>query len=87
MKTVADFSTTVCGIPCGVVIVDYTFVPPFNNNPRLCDSDWDYYGYEEMDWYLVNRKGYKAEWLENKMSDSDTASVKEEISNYKRGDE
>lgn len=60
MKHIADFETEINGIPCGVVITHYLKVLP----DRGADSDVDFYGYTERDWFVVDRKGYKAQWLE-----------------------
>lgn len=75
-----DFETTVCGIPCGVVITHYLDVPgSFNRN---ANSDVDYYGLTECDWYLVDRKGYKAKWLEKKLTNKDIDRINYEIEKY-----
>ena len=79
MKETATFSTTVCGIPCGVFVDDYVHVPPFRGSPQLCDSDMDYYGYTEIDWHLLDRKGYKADWLKRKMNKFDVEQLEIEI--------
>lgn len=31
-------------------ITDYRYAPPFNGPAHLCDSDYDFYGYEEIDY-------------------------------------
>ena len=75
-KFVPDYEITVCGIPCGVVIQDYTIAPPYRGPAQRCDSDVDYYGYTEIEWFLIDRKGYSAEWLERKM---DEAGLRKEV--------
>ena len=45
-------------------------------------SDVDYYGYEELDFTVYDRKGYKAPWLEKRMSDQDVEKIKTEIVCY-----
>lgn len=57
---VADFTTRIDGIPCGIKI-DSIY------------EDWDF---PERRWPVVeftvlDRKGYVADWLANKMTDSD----------------
>lgn len=79
MKQVADFETTVCGIPCGVIVDDCIVVKPFKGSPHLCDSDIDYYGYTEINFTLLDRKGYQADWLRRKMSAEDVELLEEEI--------
>lgn len=74
----ADFETTVGGIPCGVVIDLYEVNRPCAN----ADNPWDYYGYTECDWHLVDRKGYKAAWLANKMTPEDSRRIAQEIEKH-----
>lgn len=54
-----QFETTVCGIPCGVVI-----------------EEW---GPDYVNYFLVDRNGYRAEWLEKRMSRSDIDKLLEEM--------
>lgn len=62
----------VCGIPCQVEILSARYHRPQSLNPYNCDSDKDYYGYwGEIDYQLYDRRGYRAKWLENKMSSKD----------------
>ena len=69
---------TVAGIPCQVGIIDFSHVP--GSYSRNEDSDWDYYGYSDSDWELLDRKGYVAgRWLTDKMTKSDIAQIEEEI--------
>lgn len=75
MKHNADFDTTVSGIPCGVVVTHFLKVKADSR----ADNPWDYYGYTETEWFLVDRCGYAAGWLEKKMSDDDRARIEEEI--------
>jgi hypothetical protein len=42
----------------------------------------DYYGYEEMEWEVLDRKGYSAKWLEKKLTDNITNRIETEISEY-----
>ena len=83
MKYEADFETHVCGIPCGVVVVDFQHAPP---NRNCTDSDIDYYGYTECEWFVVDRTGYKAEWLEKKMSEKDSLRIDDEVFDYYKND-
>ena len=64
------------GIPCQVRVTDYVRVKP---NRLTWDSADDYYGYTEMEWELLDRKGYPAKWLENKLTDDDIERIENEI--------
>ena len=63
---------TVCGIPCQVEITNARYVKPQSYSPYNCDSDMDYYGYwSNVEYELYDRRGYRAKWLENKMTPQD----------------
>jgi len=87
----ADFDTTVAGIPCGVVITSYVGARPFRQHtfegagPGDCDAP----EYEEVEWRLVDSKGYPAQWLEEKLNDDDVTRITCECIEFKRseGDE
>lgn len=81
MKHTPDFSTTVCGIPCGVIIESFTDVKP---DYTSWASPEDYYGYTKSEWFIVDRKGYRAEWLENKMSQNDRDEINAEVTKHCR---
>ena len=76
----ANFTTTVSGIPCGVVIDSHTPARPFKQHtfsgagPGDCDPPEE----AEVEWYLVDRKGYYAAWLERKLTYNDCARIEEE---------
>lgn len=62
----------VCGIPCQVEIVNAHYVKPQSHNPYNCDSDMDHRGYwVNIIYDLYDRRGYRAKWLENKMTPKD----------------
>ncbi len=74
-----EIQSNVQGIPCLIGIGYYTKVA---GNPNTWDSDLDYYGYEEMEWDVLDRKGYSASWLEKKLTDRDRERIEIEISEY-----
>lgn len=68
------------GIPCQVEVTHARYVKPQSYNPYNCDSDMDYYGYwVNVNYELYDRKGYRAKWLENKMTSQDHADLLEFI--------
>lgn len=74
----AIVEVTVAGIPCqaGVIYFDHTDGSYSYN----ADSDHDYYGYSEIDWELLDRKGYVAgKWLTDKMTKRDAEEIEEKI--------
>ena len=45
-----------------------------------CPSDSDYYGDEEVEYSVLDRKGYPAAWLERKLTPKEHSRITEEIS-------
>lgn len=62
-------SVTVAGIPALVDVLHYHNQEPFKGPAMYCDSSDDWYGYSELDYVLLDRKGYRARWLEKKVKD------------------
>jgi len=73
--------TTVCGIPAQIGVVHFMEVKPSFRG----DSDLDYYGYSECDWDVLDRKGYKAPWLEKKLTDKERDRIEDKIYEVMRG--
>lgn len=69
----------ISGIPCLIKITNY-----FKQKPqgRGASSDWDCYGYSEAEWEVLDRKGYKANWLAKKLTSRDEDRINEEIEAY-----
>ena len=80
-KRVADFDTTVCGIPCGIILTHYWYMKG-NFSPRAVDPG-EYYGEEEIEFDVLDRKGYTANWLAQKMSEQDVIDIEEEIREHR----
>ena len=74
-----DIQTTVSGIPC-IARVTYFF----KQEPLgpMCDSDWDCYGYTEVDFDILDRRGRPAPWLERKLNDAERERISTEIEEY-----
>lgn len=64
------------GIPAIAKVTYYNKVKPWRGSAQTCDSDWDYYGYTEIEFDVLDRKGYPAAWLERKMSREDEDAIK-----------
>jgi len=56
--------TTVAGIPAQIGVIDFTSVR--GSKSYSAPSDVDFYGYTEMSFELLDRKGYRAAWLDAK---------------------
>lgn len=80
MKYIAEIETTVAGIPCFIGVTDYErYRPAFISGPPE-----DCYpaegGYGEYD--LLDRKGYRARWLERKITDRIDRELQDKIFDY-----
>ena len=71
--------SNISGIPCQIGISNYVSVA---GNPYTWDSDADYYGYTEMEWDVLDRKGYHASWLERKLDDKMRDRIETEIDEF-----
>ena len=69
---IAKIPSTVAGIPCLIGVMTYDSVA---GDSRCTDSDYDFNGYTDIDFEILDRKGYSAAWLEKKV----TSSVKDQI--------
>ena len=77
MSYIAEVEHRICGIPCLIGVIEYTHVKG-SFNPRE-DSDWDFYGYTDSEWEVLDRKGRKAPWLAKKLDDKEEELVEEAI--------
>lgn len=68
--------THIAGIPCQVEVTHFFVQKPLGPN---CDSDWDCYGYANIEFDVLDRKGYRAPWLEKKMSQADRERIEIQI--------
>lgn len=76
----AEIETTIAGIPCLIGVTHYECVRgSYSYNAA---SDMDYYGYREAEWEVLDRKGYKAAWLERKLTARDHDRINAEIDQY-----
>lgn len=85
-KQSIHFSSSICGIPCGIHIDSYIHVPPFKGSPQDCDNPDDYYGYIEAEYTILDRKGYPAEWLMLKLNPAEHERIVKEITAYRQSE-
>jgi hypothetical protein len=80
MSYIAEIESRVAGIPCIIGVTHFESVKgSFNYH---ADSDWDYYGYTECEFEVLDRRGRKAAWLERKLTDDMTQEIESEIAEY-----
>jgi len=63
-----DISTHVAGIPCIARVTAWEHQAPLGIH---CDSDWDAYGYDDIEFQILDRNGYEAPWLSAKLTAKD----------------
>jgi hypothetical protein len=73
--------TRIAGIPCKVR-VDSCVIQKGSYSYNA-PSDWDYYGYQEIEFTVCDRRGREAPWLSRKMTDKDIARIEQEIIEHK----
>lgn len=74
--------TRVAGIPCIVNVTRYSPEIPGRafGPPEDCSPDEP----EEFEWELLDRKGYRAKWLEAKLTPQEETRIEEGLSKYLR---
>lgn len=70
------------GIPCQIRVDHYEKVKPWKGSPHNCPSDADFYGYEDIEYTVLDRKGYEATWLEKKIDVEEDEKIQFMISDY-----
>lgn len=75
-----EMPSRVAGIPCLIGIRYYNRVE--GSFSYMATSDWDYKGYTEVEFDVLDRRGRPAPWLERKMSDAERTLIELEIVAY-----
>ena len=73
---------TLAGIPCLIGVATYTRVGPWRGGIESCPSSDDYYGYTDMEYELFDRKGYRARWLDGKLTPLEKSRLEQAINDY-----
>ena len=79
---IAEVAYRVHGIPCTIGVLEYRVQAPHRGSPHTCDSDWDYYGYTECEYLVLDRKGYDAKWLARKLTEADDKAIEAAIAQH-----
>jgi len=67
-----QFPFTISDAPCQILVTKVTVQPPLGPN---CDSDWDCFGWYEVEFEVLDRKGYVAGWLAAKLTDQERETI------------
>jgi hypothetical protein len=49
-----EVEISIGGDPIRIGVISFEHVPPYRGSAMNCDSDWDYYGYTEVEWEVIN---------------------------------
>jgi len=71
------FDHKISGVPCQIE-VSCSGQEPFKGPAHLCDSDHDFYGHLDIEYVILDRKGYVADWLCRKLTQDAIAGIEEE---------
>lgn len=69
------FDTRISGIPCQIGVTYFHYQPPWRGGAHSCPSDMDYYGWCELEYDVLDRRGRPAPWLERKLKDDDRTDI------------
>ena len=76
-RYIAEMDYTIAGIPCMIGVISF-HKERGSYSGRASDPD-EYYGYVDADWIVLDRKGYVADWLANKLTQADEEKILETI--------
>ena len=74
---IAILDTKVQGIPCKIGVEYYSHTPAYMNG-----TSNGFYSHTEVDFTVLDSKGYVANWLASKMTEDDNAHVEELVTKY-----
>ena len=67
----------IANIPCQIKVTHCNVVP--GTWHQDAPSDMDYYGYSEIEFKVLDRKGYPAPWLERKLTQAERMNLENYI--------
>jgi len=76
------FDYRIDGIPCQIRVDEYHKVDSWVGRIDNCPSSDDYYGYVEIEYTVLDRKGYEAPWLQKKITEEIDGDIATEIHDY-----
>ena len=72
----SEIDTRISGIPCGIRVDRVDGQDGDSSNDA---SDWDHNGYADIEFTVLDSKGYPAPWLQAKLTDEEIADIENEI--------
>jgi hypothetical protein len=77
MTYIIEIEHRVAGIPCLIGVSSYEHTP--GTYSSRADSDYEYYGWTDADWQILDRRGRPAAWLERKLKEDDRREIEDII--------
>jgi hypothetical protein len=69
----------ICGIPCKIEVTYFHHQEPWRGSAHNCPSADDYYGFTEIEYNVLDRKGYAADWLARKITSEIDSEIRDAI--------
>jgi len=85
-KYIYKHETRICGIPCILAVHYFHHQPPWRGSAHTCDSDMDFYGYTEIEYDVLDRRGHLSEWLAKKIDPDLEIELRNELEQILQGD-
>lgn len=79
-RYLAEIDARVAGIPCLIGVTEFNRTS--GSYSYNAPSDHDYYGYTEVEFDVLDRRGRPAAWLERKLDKNERADIEYLISDY-----
>lgn len=73
----ADFHTRISGIPCLIRVGRVDIIKGTYSSSASCPDE--FYGSSEIEFNVLDCRGYRAPWLEKKLTPADVARIEAEI--------
>lgn len=77
---IAEIDARVAGIPCLIGVIEYSEIK--GSHSYNAPSDMDYYGYTEVEFEVLDRRGRPAAWLERKLDNNQREEIEYLISEH-----
>ena len=76
-KQHADFHTRISGIPCLIRVGRVDIIKGTYSSSASCPDE--FYGSSEIEFNVLDCRGYRAPWLEKKLTPADVARIESEV--------
>lgn len=74
--------TNIGGIDCAIAIYEYEIIKPWAGSILDCPSDVDYYGYEDIEYGVIDEQGNELPEMEAQITDEIDKRIREQIKEF-----